>query len=230
MKSAAIAAAALLSFVVIAAAHGTSAVTPTVGYYEAHLGGNKYFTFGLYDYRFLQVDSMAIEERHPSYWVISGYDGYDLVHGGRFTFGSKRGLLFLATGEWTSSDAVRGTVTLTDGTKKDFNAVRKVTSGGGGFNLPPAADGVHPAAGHYKGPYLNGTHVLFTYHGSHVLHFQAAGHTYFGSAPVHEGSFTWRNPDHPHAHIVGHWTSAHDVVGGIFDQHGVEWEFHASLQ
>lgn len=221
---------ALLTVTVIAGAHGASTVTPTVGYYEAHLGGNKYLTFGLYDYRFLQVDSFAIEERSATSWIISGFDGYDVVRDGRFVYGSKRGLLLLANGEWTSPDAVKGTVTLPDGSRKDFNATRKVTTGGGGFNLPPVAEDVHPAAGHYRGPYLDGTHVLFTLHGSDVLHFQAAGHTYFGSAPVHEGSFTWRNPEHPHARVVGHWTSPHDVVGGIFDQHGVEWVFHASLQ
>ena len=215
----------------VTAAHGTAtAVTPTHGYFEAHLGGNKYLKFGVYDYRFLQVDGMSIEERFPSSMIINGFDGYDLIRDGRFHFGSKRGQLLLANGEWTSNDVVKGNVTLPDGTKKDFHATRVVYTGGGGFNLPPAADGVDPTAGHYRAPFHGGTHVEFTYHDGHVTNFRAAGQSYFESRPVHEGVFTWTNPVHHLERVIGHWTNAHNVVGAIFDQHGVEWEFDAKLQ
>jgi hypothetical protein len=231
VKKAAIAAAALLSVGVIAAAHGAaSAVTPTHGYFEAHLGGNKYLKFGVYDYRFLQVDGMSIEERFPSSLIINGFDGYALVVQGRFNYGSKRGQLLLANGEWTSNDVVKGTVTLPDGTRKDFHATRIVYSGGGGYNLPPAADGVHPAAGHYRAPFHGGTHVEFSYHDSHVTNFHAAGHSYFTTTPVHDGAFTWVNPEHHTARVIGHWTTAHNVVGEVIDQHGLAWEFDAKLQ
>src|SRR5436309_490071 len=100
----AIAAAALLSFGVIAAAHGASTATPTVGYYEAPLGGIKHLTFGLYDYRFLHVGGMTIEERQPTSRILDYFDGYAIVHAGKFIFGSQRGRILLASGEWTAND------------------------------------------------------------------------------------------------------------------------------
>jgi hypothetical protein len=46
---------------------------------------------------------------------------------------------------------------------------------------------------------------------------------------VHDGVFAWTNPEHHAARVVGHWTNAHNVVGAIVDQHGVELEFDAKL-
>jgi hypothetical protein len=230
------AATACLSFAVIASAHGAPAVSPNTGSYEAPLGGIQHLTFRYSTYPYPHVDFMTIEERQAGSTLHDYFPGYAVV-ATHFNFaGEYFGRVLRVTGQWTTPDTVTGVVTLPNGTSKQYTATRKITAGGGGFGaLPNRQQGVHPADGHYSTPRVGGLDVEFRYHGTPeatVLDFRTVGHgghEYFAKAAVHDGAFTWTSKEHPKLEVIGHWTSAEDVVGEIRDGQGA-LEFHARLQ
>jgi hypothetical protein len=151
------------------------------GSYEAPLGGIEHLTFSYSTYLYPHVDYVTIEERHAGSELHNYFPGDALVQDGRFAFaGSYAGKVLLVAGAWTTADTVKGTVTLPNGTRKEYSATRIVNNGGGGFGaLPPRTQGVHQAEGHYTSPRVRGKDIEFTYHGTPeaaVSDFRTVGH------------------------------------------------------
>jgi hypothetical protein len=232
VKNLAVAAAAALSFVAIAAAHGAATVTPHVGFYEAPFGTNKKLLFSYSTYGFPKATGFSIEHRDTPYsYVYDYFPGHAAVADGKFIFSGfdNRGQLLHVTGDWTHPDTVKGNARASHGTH-DYVAARLVL-GGGGLGKPP--QGVEGTPGTYQGPFVSARKVQFVCIKGPEPKVEgfSAGPVHFASTPVHGGNqFSWTSPHNATVHVTGVWKSAHDVEGSVREKNGVTWDYHARLE